>query len=161
MTGAPQTVGDNPSLPCDPDKFDTEDESQREFRQRFTSSGLANEIMLDVFMRRPSFEPSVTEFKQRLFDAYAAEVARVDSNGDGIISAAEGDLDSGSDGFKDNARLLLPATAFHRFAVTREIDDGLLAPRFAPSHRAWALTESVAQATPSVNATVSRDGDDR
>jgi hypothetical protein len=30
------------------------------------------------------------------------------------------------DGFPDNARLFLPATAFDRFAVTREINDGML-----------------------------------
>jgi len=37
---------------------------------------------------------------QRLFDAYAAEVARVDQNADGVISAVEGDVDSASDGFR-------------------------------------------------------------
>jgi hypothetical protein len=38
-----------------------------------------------------------------------------------------------SDGFADNFRLFLPATQFSRFAVTREINDGLIAPRFSPS----------------------------
>jgi len=52
----------------------------------------------------------------------------------------EGDIDTPSDGFADNTRLFLPPTAFNRFAVTREINDGLLAPRFAPSQRAWVLT---------------------
>ena len=32
------------------------------------------------------------------------------------------------------------ATQFNRFAITREINDGLLAPRFAPSQRAWVLS---------------------
>ena len=50
--------------------------------------------------RIASFEPGVA-FPQRLFDAYAAEVARVDQNGDGVISAIEGDPDSASDGFAD------------------------------------------------------------
>jgi len=113
-----------------PDKFDADDDSQREFRQRFIPSGLANEIFLDVYERLASFERGVTDFKQRLFDAYAAEVARVDTNNDGVISAAEGDVDTASDGFPDNARLFIPATRFNRFAVTREINDGLLAPRF-------------------------------
>src|SRR5205823_8329374 len=94
----------------------------------------------DVYERPASFEAGVIDLQKRLYDAYAAEVARVDSNGDGIISAVEGDIDTASDGFPDNARLFLPATAFNRFAVTREINDGLLAPRFAPSQRAWILT---------------------
>ena len=102
----PARYGDNPNTkgvlqasgPRDPDKFDAEDEAQREFRQRFIPSGLANEIFLDVYERVTSFEPGVTDFKKRLFDAYAVEVARVDTDGDGVISAAEGDADTASDG---------------------------------------------------------------
>jgi hypothetical protein len=96
-----------------------------------------------------------------LFDAYAAEVARVDANGDGIISAVEGDIDTASDGFPDNRRLYLSPTVFNRFAVTREIDDGLLAPRFAPSQRAWVLQGSRVAVDPPVPASAGRDGDDR
>src|SRR5215813_12956796 len=114
----PQTVGDNPNLPRDPDKFDADDDTQREFRQRGIPSGLANEIYLDVYERLASFEPHVRNLEKRLFDAYAAEVARVDTNGDGIIAAAEGDIDTASDGFADNSRLFLPVTDFIRFAVT-------------------------------------------
>src|SRR6266853_1591556 len=144
----PILYGDNPnnkgviqaSGPRDPDKFDADDDSPREFRQRFIPSGLANEIFLDVYQRLASFEPAVTNFKQRLFDAYAAEVARIDANGDGAISGPEGDVDTPSDGFADNARLFIPATQFNRFAVTREINDGLLAPRFAPSQKAWVMS---------------------
>src|SRR5713101_6318257 len=154
--GVLQTSG-----PRDPDKFDADDESQREFRQRFIPSGLANEIFLDVYERLASFDPSVTDFKQRLFDAYAAEVARVDSNGDGVVSAAEGDVDTSSDGFADNTRLFIPATQFNRFAVTREINDGLLAPRFAPSQKAWVLSGTLVPVNPSVPASEEQDGDDR
>ena len=157
----PQAVGDNPNLPRDPDKFDADDDAQREFRQRGIPSGLANEIYLDVYVRRASFEPQVKNLQGRLFDAYAAEVARVDQNGDGIISAAEGDIDTASDGFADNTRLFLPATVFNRFAVTREINDGLLAPRFAPSQRAWVLTGVRVAVNPTVDASAGRDGDDR
>src|SRR5258706_6086717 len=135
--------GDDPNLPRDPDKFDGDVDAQREFRQRGVPSGLANEVLLDVYDRPASFEPSVTDLERRLFDAYAAEVARVDQNGDGIISAVEGDIDAPSDGFANNRRLFLPATAFNRFAVTREINDGLLAPRFSPSQRAWVLRGNV------------------
>src|SRR5262249_32868612 len=148
----PQEVGDNPDLPRDPDKFDADVDAQREFRQRGVPSGLANEIYLDVYERPASFEPQVTNLEQRLYDAYAAEVARVDKNGDGIISAVEGDIDTASDGFADNSRLFLPPTVFNRFAVTREINDGLLAPRFAPSQRAWVLTGNLVPVTPAVPA---------
>jgi hypothetical protein len=103
----------------------------------------------------------VTNLQTRLFDAYAAEVARVDSDGDGVISAVEGDIDTPSDGFADNARLFLPPTAFNRFAVTREINDGLLAPRFAPSQRAWVLSGFRVAVDPSVPASAGRDSDDR
>ncbi len=153
--------GDNPNLPRDPDKFDGDVDAQREFRQRGVPSGLANEVLLDVYERPASFEPGVTDLERRLFDAYAAEVARVDQNGDGIISAVEGDIDTPSDGFPDNTRLFLPATAFNRFAVTREINDGLLAPRFAPSQRAWILTGTRVPVSPAVPASAGRDADDR
>ncbi len=165
----PVRYGDNPNTkgviqasgPRDPDKFDADEDSQREFRMRFIPSGLANEIMLDVYERLASFEPGVTDFNKRLFDAYIAEVARIDTNGDGVISAVEGDIDTASDGFPDNVRLFLPATSYNRFAVTREINDGLLAPRFAPSQKAWVLSGAVVPVSPSVPASVGRDGDDR
>jgi hypothetical protein len=157
----PRVVGDNPALPRDPDKFDGTVDAQREFRQRGVPSGLANEIYLDVYERPASFEPGVKNLQRRLFDAYAAEVARVDANHDGIISAVEGDIDTASDGFPDNTRLYLPATAFNRFAVSREINDGLLAPRFAPSQRAWVLTGFRVAVTPEVAASAGRDADDR
>ncbi len=157
----PAVVGDNPNLPRDPDKFDADVDAQREFRQRTIPSGLAKEIFLDVYERRASFEPGTKNLQRRLFDAYAAEVARVDTNGDGIISAAEGDIDTASDGFDNNERLFLPPTVFNRFAVTREINDGLLAPRFSPSQRAWIITGVLVPVQPAVAASAGRDGDDR
>jgi hypothetical protein len=165
----PVRYGDNPNTqgviqasgPRDPDKFDADDDNQREFRMRFIPSGLANEIFLDVYERLASFEPGVTDFNKRLFDAYVLEVSRVDQNGDGVISALEGDVDSASDGFPDNERLFLPATQFNRFAVTREINDGLLAPRFAPSQRAWVLSGLVVPVSPAVPASEGEDSDDR
>jgi hypothetical protein len=161
VTNQPEAVGDNPNLPRDPDKFDADVDAQREFRQRGVPSGLANEIYLDVYVRPASFEPQVRNLQRRLFDAYAAEVARVDQNGDGIVSAAEGDIDTPSDGFPNNERLFLPPTVFNRFAVTREINDGLLAPRFAPSQRAWVLTGVRVPVSPTVDASTGRDADDR
>lgn len=157
----PTAYGDDPNLPRDPDKFDGPDDSQREFRYRNIPSGLAHEIYLDVFERRVSFEPEIKSLDKRLYDAYAAEVARVDSNGDGVISAPEGDPDTASDGFADNFRLYLSPTTFNRFAVTREINDGLLAPRFSPSQRAWVLTGTLVSVNPPVPASSGRDGDDR
>ena len=114
-----------------------------------------------MYERLASFEPGVTDFNRRLFDAYAAEVARVDTNGDGVISAAEGDVDTASDGFPNNERLFIPATQFDRFAVTREINDGLLAPRFAPSQKAWVMSGMLVPVSPSVPASEEEDSDDR
>ena len=155
------------NLVADPDKFEADEEggeaagAQREFRYRNIPSGLAKEIFLDVFVRPASFEPTVKNLDKRLFDAYAAEVARVDQNGDGIISAIEGDTDTASDGFDDNERLYIPATRFNRFAVTREINDGLIAPRFAPSQRAFVLQGHLVKVDPSVAASAGRDSNDR
>ena len=157
----PTKYGDSPFLPRDPDKFDGDDDAQREFRNRFIPSGLANEIYLDVFERVASFEPGLTALPQRIFDAYAHEVARVDQDRDGVISAVEGDVDSASDGFDDNTRLFLPATSYDRFAVTREINDGMLAPRFANAQRAWVLTGFATSVSPAVPASEGRDSDDR
>jgi hypothetical protein len=157
----PVKFGDNPFAPRDPDRFDGDDDSQRESRMRFIPSGLANEIYLDVFERLASFEPGLKDFAQRLNDAYAQEVARVDQDRDGVISAVEGDVDSASDGFNDNTRLFLPATSYDRFAVTREINDGYLAPRFANSQRAWVLTGFQTAVSPAVPASEGRDSDDR
>jgi len=159
---SPIQYGDDPNAPRDPDRFEGTEESdaQREFRERGIPSGLANEVYLDVYERVASFEPGV-KFPKRLFDAYALELARVDANHDGVISAVEGDVDTASDGFADNARLFLPPTAFDRFAVSREIDDGILAPRFAPSQRAWVASGVRVPVVPAVPASFGRDGDDR
>jgi hypothetical protein len=165
----PTVLGDDPNNPRDPDRLlDTSlddpdrpmppDEEHKETRLRFVPSGLANEVLLDVYVRRMSFEPNVTDLVQRLFDAYAAEVARVDENGDGIIDAEEGDLEEESDDLP-NDRLFLPAPTFDRFAVTRELNDGLLAPRFAPSERAWVLTGAIASVDPPIDASVFVDDD--
>ena len=157
----PRAVGDDPNLPRDPDKFDGTVDAQREFRQRGVPSGLANEIFLDVYLRRASFEPQVKNLQQRLLDAYAAEVERVNPGGHGIITAKVGDIDTATDGFADNSRLYLPPTVFERFAVTREINDGLLAPRFSPSQRAWVLSGTRVAVSPAVPASAGRDADDR
>jgi len=161
IRNSPVLFGDNPTLPRDPDKFDGDIDAQREFRYRNIPSGLAHEIFLDVYERLASFEPENRNLQRRLFDAYAIEVARVDSDGDGMISAVEGDIDAPSDGFADNGRLFLPATAFNRFAVTREINDGLLAPRFSPSTQAWVLSGTRVSVNPAVPASTGQDGDDR
>jgi len=169
ITNDPVHYGDNPnnkgvlqaSGPRDPDKFDADDEAQREFRQRFIPSGLANEVFLDVYERVASFDSGVIDFNKRLFDAYAYEVGLVDTNQDGVVSAAEGDVDTASDGFADNTRLFIPATQFKRFAITREINDGLLAPRFAPSQKAWVMAGGLVPVSPSVPASEGEDGDDR
>ncbi len=81
--------GDNPDNPRDPDR--AEGTANTETRLRFIPSGLTDEVIQDVFTRVKSFEPGV-ELPQRLFDAYAKEVAKVDQNGDGVISFKEADV---------------------------------------------------------------------
>jgi len=168
----PRLVGDNPDDPRDPDRLlDTnpsdpdrgmvQNDDHKEKRLRFIPSGLANETLLDVYVRVASFEPQETDKEQRLFRAYAKEVARIDQNRDGILSAIEADLEDTSDGGQANDRLFLPATQFNRFAVTREINDGLLAPRFAPSQRAWVLSGTLTAVSPAVHASIPQDKDNR
>jgi hypothetical protein len=155
--------GDNPDLPRDPDKFDAEVESQREFRERFVPSGIANEAMLNAFERLASFEPDEHDLTKRLLDGYKAAVALVDTDGDGIVSAAEGDADTPNPHCPqgDNTCIFLPARTYNRFAVTREIDDGLLAPRFAPSTRGWVLSGTQVTNFGQFGASEDRDADDR
>jgi hypothetical protein len=151
--------------PTDPDRPTTNDDDQKETRLRFIPSGLANEIFLDVYERPASFEPAVTDTTTRLFDAYANEVARVEQDAggvvDGVLTFVEADLEATSDGGQSNDRLFLAAPQFNRFEVTREINDGLLAPRFAPSDRAVVLTGTLVPVNPAAPASIKRDGDDR
>jgi hypothetical protein len=172
-THDPRVVGDNPDKPRDPDRLlDTSptdpdrpavnNPDHKEKRLRFIPSGLAREILVDVYMRPMSFMPGVTDKTPRLFAAYVTEVARIDQNGDGIISPLEADLEDQSDTPPlPNDRLYIPAPQFERFAVTREINDGLLAPRFAPSQRAWVLSGSLTLVSPAVDASIPQDADNR
>jgi hypothetical protein len=171
VKNSPVKYGDSPHVPRDPDRLQESsvndidrpmppDEDHAEMRLRFIPSGLANEILLDVYARRRSFEPGVTTLRQRISDAYAAEVARIDENGDGVIQAEEADEEDESDGLP-NERLYIPATRFDRFAVTREINDGLLSPRFAPSQRAWVLSGFFTRVSPVVPASIPQDADNR
>jgi hypothetical protein len=169
-----QTImfGDNPNLPRDPDKFDADIDSQREFRERFIPSGLTREVFLNVFERLDSFRPDLHDLEQRLVEGYKAALPIADTNGDGIISAAEGDIDtcnsncfpatpSDECSVSDNSCLYLLPKTYNRFAVTREINDGYIAPRFAPSQRAWVLSGTISQVSPVVSASAGRDSDDR
>jgi hypothetical protein len=165
--------GDNPNNPRDPDKFDSDVETQREFRERFVPSGIANEAFLNAFERLASFEPEEHNLERRLLDGYRAAVATVDTNHDGIVSAAEGDIDTENQncppdpdnpdnpGVRDNACIFLLPRSFNRFAVTREINDGLLAPRFAPSTRGWVLSGRINTGFASFGASEGEDSDDR
>jgi hypothetical protein len=170
MMPDPVASGDDPEDPRDPDRAEPSDPNDRdrpepgnrehlERRNRFIPSGLTLEIVLDVFARPASFEPGVG-MPQRLYHAYAKEVARVDKDGDGAISFQEADVEGSSDGMP-NTRLYLPATVFNAFAVTREINDGLLAPRFAPGQRSYVLSGLLTSVDPAVPASIPRDADDR
>ena len=167
----PTVYGDNPDNPRDPDRApenqltdldcpEAPNADHLETRNRFIPSGLANEILLDVYVRVKSFEPLVTDVNQRLFKAYAAEVARIDQNHDGVLAFEDADEEDESDGLP-NERLYLNATQFNRFAVTREINDGLLAPRFAPSQRAWVLSGLFHPVSPAIPASIPQDFDNR
>ncbi len=70
-------------------------------------------------------------------------------------------MDTASDGFENNERLYIPATQYRRFAITREINDGLLAPRFAPSQKAWVMSGTLERVDPPVPASHERDSDSR
>src|SRR5260370_17195226 len=105
--------------------------------------------------------PNETKLERRLFEAYADEVEGVNPKGHGIITANVGDIDPATDGFPNNERLYLPPTVFGRFAVTREINDGMLAPRFSPSQRGWVLSGSLVKVDPNVPASTARDPHDR
>ena len=150
--------GDNPNDPRDPDRTEASNPSQREFRLRIVPSAVDLEVLYDVFVRVKSFRPEVTDTAERFFLAFAHEVAKVDRNGDGVISFAEADVNGTSDGLP-NTRLYLPPSAFNRFAVTREINDGLLAPRFAPSERAYVVSGFLTRLPKPVSASVPLDAD--
>ena len=152
------THGDDPNNPRDPDRFEPVSSGQTETRNRFVPSGLTAEIFRNVFTRPASFLPGVTNIGERLQRAYAIEVARVDQNGDGALSFAEADVEGFSDGLP-NTRLYLSPRSFNRFFVTREINDGLLAPRFEPSLRAWVLSGFLRLVQPAVRASVPQDAD--
>jgi hypothetical protein len=152
------THGDDPNNPRDPDRFEPVSSGQTETRNRFIPSGLAAEIFRNVLARPASFLPGVTDIGERLLRAYAIEVARVDQNGDGTISFAEADVDGVSDALP-NTRLYLSPRSFNRFFVTREINDGLLAPRFEPSQRAWVLSGLLTLVQPAVPASIPQDAD--
>lgn len=167
----PKVYGDNPNDPRDPDRGQESEptdpdrpmpgnEEHLEFRNRFIPSGLANEVYLDVYVRRASFEPGVTSLARRIFDAYVREIGLVDEDADGVISFEEADAEGESDG-QSNERLYIPVTEFNRFAVTREINDGLLAPRFAPSQRAYVLSGFLTRVAPPVDASIPQDADNR
>jgi hypothetical protein len=152
------THGDDPNNPRDPDRFEPVSSGQTETRNRFIPSGLTAEIFRNVFTRPVSFLPGVTDVGERLLRAYAIEVARVDQNGDGALSFAEADVEGFTDGLP-NTRLFLSPRSFDRFFVTREINDGLLAPRLEPSQRAWVLSGFLTLAQPAVPASVPQDAD--
>ncbi len=161
ITNLSEVLGDDPNNPRDPDRAEAEEGSgQRETRLRFIPSRLTDEVLFNVFLRVKSFLPEVTDTGERLLRSYAQEVARIDTDNDGVVSFAEADVNGTSDGLP-NTRLYLPPSAFNRFAITREINDALLAPRFAPSTRAYVVSGNLTLVQPSVNASLPRDADDR
>ena len=157
-------LGDDPLNPRDPDRFeDSVNFTQAETRNRFIPSNVANEILLDVFIRTQSFAPGVG-MPNRLYIAYQRQVAKVDTDGDGAISFGEaailGEFQNGEE-VLTGRDLYLSAIDFNRFAVTREINDGLLAPRFAPGQRSYVASGFVTLLEEGIEASIPRDADDR
>ncbi len=127
---------------------------------------------MNVFERLASFRPDLTNLERRLVEGYKAALLVADANHDGVISAVEGDIDtcnancfpatpSDQCSDSDSSCLYLSPTTYNRFAITREINDGYLAPRFAPSQRAWVMAGDRVGVTPAAPASVGRDSDDR
>lgn len=168
----PLIYGDNPNNPRDPDRAEVSslDDFNRpmlpnpanlETRLRFIPSRLTEEVLFDVMVRRASFEPTITNVGQRFFLAMAYEIALIDQNTDGVLSFQEVNINGTSDGGQPNTRLYLAATAFNRYAMTRELNDGLLAPRFGPGQRGYVLAGDLVPVNPSVPASVPQDADNR
>jgi hypothetical protein len=90
-----------------PDKFDGTVDEQREFRERGVPSGLANEIYPDVcfetgLVRATRPEPSFSNACSMLKPPKSRASTQ---NGDGIISAVEGDVDTATDGLAGRGRV--------------------------------------------------------
>jgi hypothetical protein len=152
-------LGDDPLNPRDADRTPEscgDSAAQAEKRLRFIPSGLAREIQLDAFVRRASFEPDVRDSERRLLDAYALEVAKFDKNKDGVIQFDEADIDDESNGLP-NTRLYLAPVDFNRVSITREINDGLLAPRLAPSAQAHVLEGNATMIEQACEGPMSKD----
>jgi hypothetical protein len=159
-----EALADHPLNPRDPDRFeDSVGLTQAETRNRFIPSALANEILLDVFIRTESFEPGVG-LPDRLYHSYVKQVAKFDTNGDGAISFGEAhvtaNLKNGDESITGRD-LFIPATEWPRYAITRELNDGLLAPRFAPTQAAYVLSGLFERVEPAIKTAVGRDADDR
>lgn len=59
------------------------------------------------------------KLRSLIFSMWSGMETSTDRNGDGVLSFVEADVTAMSDGLP-NTRLYLPATAFNRFAITRE-----------------------------------------
>ncbi len=140
----PMIYGDNPADPRDPDRFQAFNPDQREFRLRSVPSGLTEEIHRDVFTRRASFHPEETNLQTRLYLSLAYQYSLIDQNNDGVLTFEELDINGMSDG-RPNTRLYFPITEFDRYIIQREINDGMIVPRFANSQRAWVLSGNMKQ----------------
>ena len=102
----------------------------------------------------------MTAFNCRAGTTLAPEIpaACIRRSKSAATAAGEADVNGTSDGLP-NSRLYLAPGAFNRFAITRELNDGLLAPRFAPSERAYVLSGFLTRVNPAVGASVPEDAD--
>jgi len=112
--------------------------------------------MRDGVLRAPT-----KNLSERLFKAYAAEVARVDQNGDGVISGDRRGRRHGERRVSRHTRLFLPATVFNRFAdPERSTTACWRRGRAQPAGLGAAGLAFVPQFR-AIPASVGRDADDR
>ena len=150
--------GDNPHGPRDPDRDpsrclggdaasgDGGPAGRVESRLRRIPSGLGREVLIEALMRPASSgQTAKVALADRIALAYARVVQSLDANEDGIVSFDEAGL--GATASPSGVAPLLPVEAFDRFVITRELDDGLLAPRLMPRAVARVLEGTFEEST--------------
>jgi len=103
----------------------------------------------------------VTDIRQRLFDAYRDEVARIDQNGDGIVAFEDADAEDTSDGGQSNQAPLSVGAVVQPLRGDARDQRRPARARFAPSQRAWVLSGEFTLVSPPVNASIPQDADNR
>lgn len=118
---------DNEDDPRDPD-------SPASRSMRLIPSGISRDILVDTFIRRATVHPELTldhDFTKRLLTIYFDRIDHLDNDGDGLLDRAD---------VIDKPECFIPYNCYQRVAITREINDGWLGPRYIPSQKAFVLS---------------------